>query len=232
FVWSYFQEEDGNDVCKILISIRGKETTCGKRYKHDCSTGNMKQHLQVKHGILESEELQTGLEKYSQPKIDSIFKKVIPHDSSKQKELKRITAVWLITDSLPFNVVNKKGYLKIMKTIDPAFNSPSSKSIKNSLSVAYNKGMEENNESENVDMELKVLHTKVKLCFGYINYTRNGSKNMKHSWYSVACQVISEVDGMDDTVEIEVKDVTVEVDDGSFKACEVDLGIVAANRAD
>ncbi|CAJ0847939.1 12260_t:CDS:2, partial [Entrophospora sp. SA101] len=160
FVWSYFQEEDGNDVCKILISIRGKETTCGKRYKHDCSTGNMKQHLQVKHGILESEELQTGLEKYSQPKIDSIFKKVIPHDSSKQKELKRITAVWLITDSLPFNVVNKKGYLKIMKTIDPAFNSPSSKSIKNSLSVAYNKGMEENNESENVDMELKVLHTK------------------------------------------------------------------------
>ncbi|CAJ0823275.1 6850_t:CDS:1, partial [Entrophospora sp. SA101] len=141
FVWSYFQEEDGNDVCKILISIRGKETTCGKRYKHDCSTGNMKQHLQVKHGILESEELQTGLEKYSQPKIDSIFKKVIPHDSSKQKELKRITAVWLITDSLPFNVVNKKGYLKIMKTIDPAFNSPSSKSIKNSLSVAYNKGV-------------------------------------------------------------------------------------------
>ncbi|CAJ0762739.1 24096_t:CDS:2, partial [Entrophospora sp. SA101] len=131
FVWSYFQEENGNDVCKILISVNGKETTCGKSYKHDGSTGNMKQHLQMKHGILESEELHTGLEKYAQPKIDNIFKKVIPHR-----------------------------YLKIMKTIDPAFNSPSSKSIKNSLSVAYNKGMEENNESENVDMELKVLHTK------------------------------------------------------------------------
>jgi len=34
---------------------------------------------------------------------------------------------------------------------------------------------------------------KIKLCFGRlpykdINYMRNGSKNMKHSWYSVACQ--------------------------------------------
>jgi hypothetical protein len=141
FVWSYFQEENGNDVCKILISVNGKETTCGKSYKHDGSTGNMKQHLQVKHGILESEELHTGLEKYTQPKIDNIFKKIIPHSSSKQKELKKITAEWLITDSLPFNVVNKKGYLKMMKTIDPAFNPPSSKSIKSSLAVAYNKGV-------------------------------------------------------------------------------------------
>ncbi|CAJ0869381.1 336_t:CDS:1, partial [Entrophospora sp. SA101] len=37
FVWSYFQEENGNDVCKILISVNGKETTC-KSYKHDGST--------------------------------------------------------------------------------------------------------------------------------------------------------------------------------------------------
>ncbi|CAJ0845973.1 1412_t:CDS:2, partial [Entrophospora sp. SA101] len=211
FVWSYFQEENGNDVCKILISVNGKETTCGKSYKHDGSTGNMKQHLQMKHGILESEELHTGLEKYAQPKIDNIFKKVIPHSSSKQKELKKITAEWLITDSLPFNVVNKKGYLKMMKTIDPAFNPPSTQ--RNNVTAApvqlhgsqnlIELEIEENNKSENVDMEFKVLRTinevKTRWNSSFLSWQRLLKLRTAIEWLSSTLHLLEDAGAKEDS---------------------------------
>jgi len=53
-----FSNENGCDVCKILTSLKGEEVECKKSYKHDGETGNIKQHLQLKYGILLSNSIQ------------------------------------------------------------------------------------------------------------------------------------------------------------------------------
>ncbi|CAG8540877.1 835_t:CDS:1 [Cetraspora pellucida] len=45
YVWKYFKEIDGHDVCKIIVLQKGEETDCNKTYKHDGGTENMKTHL-------------------------------------------------------------------------------------------------------------------------------------------------------------------------------------------
>ncbi|CAG8581455.1 15320_t:CDS:2 [Cetraspora pellucida] len=45
YIWSYFEEEDKNDVCKIIVTKKNKETVCNKSYKHNGGTENMKTHL-------------------------------------------------------------------------------------------------------------------------------------------------------------------------------------------
>jgi len=37
YVWEYFQTENGRDVCKIIIFLKGEEVECNKSYKHDIS---------------------------------------------------------------------------------------------------------------------------------------------------------------------------------------------------
>ena len=141
YVWEYFQVEDGRDVCKIITSLNGKEIECKKSYKHDGGTGNMKQHLQFKHEIFPPGDLPLNPNEKYQTRIDKMIKKVTPHRASKQAELKQVTAEWLITDSLPFNVVHKKGYRKMIERFDPAFILPNNKSIKKELALAYQKGV-------------------------------------------------------------------------------------------
>jgi hypothetical protein len=101
----------------------------------------MKQHLQLKHGILSPEDLQSNPGEKYQAHIDKMIRKVAPHRAPKQAELKRVTAEWLVTDSLPFNVVHRKGYRKMIQKFDPAFTLPNNKSIKKDLAIAYQKGV-------------------------------------------------------------------------------------------
>ncbi|CAG8500401.1 13221_t:CDS:1 [Cetraspora pellucida] len=115
YVWKYFEEERAeeggtDDICKIIVTKKGVETECRRKYKHDGGTENMKLHLRSVHGIFGPNELQSNLDEKHQLTIAQMFKKVIPHSESKQLELKRITAEWLVTDSLPFNVVYGKRY--------------------------------------------------------------------------------------------------------------------------
>ena len=139
YVWEYFQIENGRDVCKIVISLNGEEVECNKSYKHDGGTGNMIQHLQSKHKISPPDDSQPG-EKH-QLQIDQMIRKVIPHRASKQAELKQVTAEWLVTDSLPFNVIHEKGYRKMIQKFDSAFILLNNKSIKKDLAIAYQKGV-------------------------------------------------------------------------------------------
>lgn len=140
FVWDYFQTENGRDVCKILILQKNEEVECKKSYKHDGGTGNMKQHLQLKHNIFAPNDIQLKSNKKNQLNIDKMISKVTPHREAKQKELKMNTTEWLVTDSLPFNIVNRIGYQKMIHKFDPAFNIPSNKCIKKNLAIAYQKG--------------------------------------------------------------------------------------------
>ena len=58
YVQEYFQIKDGHVVCKIILLLKSKEVECQKSYKYDGGTGNMKQHLQLKHGILSPDDFQ------------------------------------------------------------------------------------------------------------------------------------------------------------------------------
>ena len=64
-----------------------------------------------------------------------MVKKVNPYQAPKQAKLKQATTEWLITNSLPFNVVNRKGYQKIIYQFDLVFISPSNKSILSKRSI-------------------------------------------------------------------------------------------------
>ena len=70
-----------------------------------------------------------------------MIKKVPSHHAPKQAELKKVTTEWLVTDSLPFNVIYGKGYRKMIQKFDPAFILPNNKSIKKDLAIAYQKGV-------------------------------------------------------------------------------------------
>ncbi|CAI2185423.1 7416_t:CDS:2 [Funneliformis geosporum] len=101
----------------------------------------MKQHLQTKHGILSPDDLQLNSNEEIQIHIDKMIRKVTPYCVPKQVELKQVTAEWLVTDSLPFNVVHRKGYKKMIQRFDPAFILPNNKGIKKDLTIAYQKSI-------------------------------------------------------------------------------------------
>ncbi|CAG8857195.1 12569_t:CDS:2, partial [Gigaspora margarita] len=35
YVWKYFETEDKQDICKIIVTNKGDEDICGTSYKHD-----------------------------------------------------------------------------------------------------------------------------------------------------------------------------------------------------
>ncbi|CAG8597645.1 10667_t:CDS:2, partial [Cetraspora pellucida] len=109
YVWKYFEEVGENDVCKIVVFRKGEEVECDMSYKHDGSTGNMKTHLRSAHKVFRADESLSSNEK-QQLSINDMIRQVRPHSTSKQLELQRVTAEWLVTDSLAFNVVCGKGY--------------------------------------------------------------------------------------------------------------------------
>ncbi|RHZ87383.1 hypothetical protein Glove_37g47 [Diversispora epigaea] len=129
-----------NKLKKVKVNFNpniNKETECSKKYKHDGGTGNMSYHLRNTHNINETNQKGTLEQCY----IDSMLKKVIPHKTAKQMSLRRITSEWLVTDSLPFNIVHGKRYRKIISKFDPAFTIPYNKSIKVEVGLVYERGL-------------------------------------------------------------------------------------------
>ncbi|CAI2198152.1 3834_t:CDS:2, partial [Funneliformis geosporum] len=92
YVWEYFQIENRHDVCKIIIFLKGEEVECKRNYKYDGGTGNIKQHLQIKHGISSPDDLQLNYNEKIQTHINKMIRKVTPHCALKQAELKQVTA--------------------------------------------------------------------------------------------------------------------------------------------
>lgn len=144
WVWDYFLTEKSEDVCKIMVIVKGKEKECNRKYKHDGGTGNMAYHLRIHHKIFGKNESDDELIPQSQPqqlRINDMFSKYTPHKAEKQNKLRRATSEWLVIDSLPLNTVQKKGYRKMISQFDPAFTFPSHKSIKMDIGRAYEIGV-------------------------------------------------------------------------------------------
>ena len=63
--------------------------------------------------------------------------KAKPHKEPRNQEIRQVIAGWITIDNLPINVIQGKGYRKMMLTLDPAFPIPSNKRIKKEIHLGY-----------------------------------------------------------------------------------------------
>ncbi|CAI2200641.1 4221_t:CDS:1, partial [Funneliformis geosporum] len=62
---------------------------------------------------------------------------------SRNKEIRQAITEWIVVDNLPINVIQGKGYRKMMTIIDPVFPIPSNKRIKKEIHIGYTNSIEE-----------------------------------------------------------------------------------------
>ncbi|CAG8812851.1 28573_t:CDS:2, partial [Dentiscutata erythropus] len=48
---------DMDDVCQVVVKVKGKEQKCGMEYTHDGSTSNMIAHLRSVYNIVDDNHL-------------------------------------------------------------------------------------------------------------------------------------------------------------------------------
>ncbi|CAB4413300.1 unnamed protein product [Rhizophagus irregularis] len=138
WVWQYMIQDNEYDICKVpVINMQNKEICCGQRFLHDGSTGNMANHLRGKHSIYEGINKQQ--DKSIQLTVPQVMEKakVKPHKEPRNQEIRQAIAEWITIDNLPINVIQGKGYRKMMTTLDPAFPIPSNKRIKKEINTGY-----------------------------------------------------------------------------------------------
>ncbi|CAB4390312.1 unnamed protein product [Rhizophagus irregularis] len=144
WVWQYMIQDNEYDICKVpVINMQNKEICCGQRFLHDGSTGNMANHLRGKHSIYEGINKQP--DKSIQLTVPQVMEKakVKPHKEPRNQEIRQAIAEWITIDNLPINVIQGKGYRKMMTTLDPAFPIPSNKRIKKEINTGYTNAIEE-----------------------------------------------------------------------------------------
>ncbi|UZO24419.1 uncharacterized protein OCT59_016721 [Rhizophagus irregularis] len=100
--------------------------------------------------------------------------KVKPHKEPRNQEIRQAIAEWITIDNLPINVIQGKGYRKMMTTLDPAFLIPSNKRIKKEINTGYTNAIEElkillGNTCESASLTTDLWTAKSK--HGYIGVT-------------------------------------------------------------
>ncbi|CAB4406355.1 unnamed protein product [Rhizophagus irregularis] len=175
WVWQYMIQDNEYDICKVpVINMQNKEICCGQRFLHDGSTENMANHLRGKHSIYE------GINKQQDKSIQLIVPQVMekakvkPHKEPRNQEIRQAIAEWITIDNLPINVIQGKGYQKMMTTLDPAFLIPSNKRIKKEINTGYINAIEElrmllGNTCESASLTTDLWTAKSK--HGYIGIT-------------------------------------------------------------
>ncbi|CAG8493117.1 4633_t:CDS:2 [Rhizophagus irregularis] len=132
WVWKHFGiKTDGRAYCRYKVLRGGIEEECNYSCMYNTQTSTQQQHLNSVHKEFEKEKNQQL--KINDPKL----KKIIPHNKSKQQELRNAVADWLVTDSQPFNSVNGKGFLRMINKFDPAFQPPCYVTIKKDIGCGY-----------------------------------------------------------------------------------------------
>ncbi|CAI2194237.1 4795_t:CDS:2, partial [Funneliformis geosporum] len=118
-------------------------TYCGQQFLHDGSTGNMANHLRRKHNI--HEEMNKLQDKSVQLTLPQILErsKIKLHKESRNKEIRQAITEWIVVNNLPINVIQDKGYRKMVIIIDPVFPISSNKRIKKEIHIGYTNSIEE-----------------------------------------------------------------------------------------
>src|ERR1043165_5336152 len=106
--------------------------------------------------------------------------KVKPHKESRNQEIRQAIAEWITIDNLPINIIQGKGYRKMMMTLDPAFPIPSNKRIKKEINIGYT----------NAIVELKILLENT--CESASLTTDLWTAKSKHGYIGVTLHWLSE----------------------------------------
>ncbi|CAG8645831.1 15424_t:CDS:2, partial [Dentiscutata heterogama] len=140
WVWKYFKlsKDKQYDVCDVeVMNLKNQKVKCGYKYLHNGSTGNMSSHLQNKHNLCENKN--KNQDRTVQQTLSETFErtKTKPDREPRNQEIQQAIAEWIIVDNLPINIINGKGYRKMMKIVDPVFQVPSNKRIKKIINDSY-----------------------------------------------------------------------------------------------
>ena len=106
--------------------------------------------------------------------------KIKPHKEPRNQEIRQAIAEWITIDNLPINVIQGKGYRKMMMTLDPAFPIPSNKRIKKEINIGYT----------NAIVELKILLENT--CESASLTTDLWTAKSKHGYIGVTLHWLSE----------------------------------------
>ncbi|GBC11094.2 zinc finger BED domain-containing protein 4-like [Rhizophagus irregularis DAOM 181602=DAOM 197198] len=113
-------------------STKKKRGGSQKKSWHKGSTGILIDHLSGKHQITK----ETTKQNYVPPEFHGL--KITPHKESRQIELRNLLISWIIFDTQPLNITHSKSFQRFIKELDPAFNIPNVKLIKQTIQSAYN----------------------------------------------------------------------------------------------
>ncbi|CAB5307498.1 unnamed protein product [Rhizophagus irregularis] len=124
-------QNDQDSTKKKRVEVISGEI-CGKKYQHKGSTGILIDHLSGKHQITK----ETTKQNYVPPEFHGL--KITPHKESRQIKLRNLLISWIIFDTQPLNITHSKSFQRFIKELDPAFNIPNVKLIKQTIQSAYN----------------------------------------------------------------------------------------------
>ncbi|VEN49326.1 unnamed protein product [Callosobruchus maculatus] len=146
--WKYFTKCDKSEAqCHL----------CPKRVKTGGGTSNLRQHLERRHPNRKStnsstddsvckndtpvEEMDSSLTYTAQPTITTSIKSVQSYSSGGEK-CKRLTDTvtdFIITDNMPFSVVDGRGFRSLMKFVAPLYKLPTRNTFKHHIDERYDK---------------------------------------------------------------------------------------------
>ena len=115
---------------------------CGHIVNTDGSTGNFWTHLEARHSIVRSDK-QSCNNATIQPKIDAMFQKQWAKNPKRKQECDEALVEFFINDMQPLYILESKGFINLVKTLDPYYALPSNKFVKKLITKAFNYSKEQ-----------------------------------------------------------------------------------------
>ena len=117
-IWEYFT--------KLPDGIHSECKKCSKSFKlHNGSTGNMWQHVQNKHGVLNDssayyQNANSALQR-TQPKVNEAFSTFNKYkkESQNYQDLTLLLCKYIIKEAIPVNQIAGEPFLQLMKAMNP-----------------------------------------------------------------------------------------------------------------
>lgn len=142
-VWLYFNKleppkpKHKKGSCNVEIKTSKGAHICGHIINTDGSTGNFWTHLEARHSIVRPDK-QGCDNATTQPKIDAMFQKQWAKSPKRKQECDEALVEFFIDDMQPLYILESKGFVNLVKTLDPYYTLPSNKFVKKLITKAFN----------------------------------------------------------------------------------------------
>ncbi|CAG8846022.1 16173_t:CDS:1, partial [Racocetra persica] len=109
-------------------------TMCNHIIKTDGSTGNFSYHLQSIHGVTKFGKLILDTSHLS---FDEMFRQQFKNNVEYKKQVDEIVTEFLISDSQSFSILENPAFIKLLKKLNPYYETPCDKGIKTRIYMSY-----------------------------------------------------------------------------------------------